>query len=555
MAATASVPKKKKKKSPKQDRKPAPAGLDRLLVANALSWGLMYDEEGLAADGLEQAIVEGDLVGAAVAGAALLQREDGDTTPTPTDAFCLGALAVAYSLTSDERSASEGPASLAELRRLADEAAGAKVAVNPLVHQLLGGELPLVLAEVSPEEADEFRATASAALSHGLLELTDGEGVLAARHWDHASILVASWARCRLLAETAGEGPWNADAEEQFQFAILQLIRQLRGDGSLALRPGRGAERSFLQALAEAACDEDFSAAAGRRRLLRGAPDDVPAVDAAMHSEWAAGSILAADWGQSDPRLVAVHCSPHCRLELSAGRRTLLTGDAVMRVTVGGKELKPREEWDVVCWVDDDEVSYLELEVELAKGVSVQRHLLAPKEDRFLFFADCLLGEKEAEWTYDLRWPLAPGVLSMAEEETHELHLVAKGRRFLAAPLSTPEWKGAGGDAFNVDDDALHYRRTGKGPRFAAALWINLDANRDGKPYTWRRLSVAEDRRNVPPSEAVGYRVQFGKRQWLFYRSLAEPTNRTVLGMNTIQDFCAARFDRDGEVEALVEIE
>ncbi|MEX0714781.1 MAG: hypothetical protein WD278_20765 [Pirellulales bacterium] len=58
-----------------------------------------------------------------------------------------------------------------------------------------------------------------------------------------------------------------------------------------------------------------------------------------------------------------------------------------------------------------------------------------------------------------------------------------------------------------------------------------------------------------PADPAVGYRVQVGRQQWLIYRSLAERGNRTVLGHNLISEFLVARFDRQGKVEPLLEIE
>jgi hypothetical protein len=88
-----------------------------------------------------------------------------------------------------------------------------------------------------------------------------------------------------------------------------------------------------------------------------------------------------------------------------------------------------------------------------------------------------------------------------------------------------------------------------------APLWIDLDPKRGRKPFTWRQLTVAEERRIVPRDVAVGYRVQFGKKQWLIYRSLTPPRNRTVLGHNLATDFLIARFGRDGSVKSLIEVE
>ena len=88
-----------------------------------------------------------------------------------------------------------------------------------------------------------------------------------------------------------------------------------------------------------------------------------------------------------------------------------------------------------------------------------------------------------------------------------------------------------------------------------APLFVDLRPGRMTRRLTWRHLTVAEDLRAQPSDVAVGYRVMIGKHQWLIYRSLGPTGNRTLLGHNLTTEMLVARFDRDGEVEPLVEIE
>ena len=69
------------------------------------------------------------------------------------------------------------------------------------------------------------------------------------------------------------------------------------------------------------------------------------------------------------------------------------------------------------------------------------------------------------------------------------------------------------------------------------------------------RFTVAADLQVQPDDVAVGYRAMIGNQQWLLYRSLARPANRTVLGHNLSTEMLLARFDRKGAVQPLVEIE
>ena len=91
--------------------------------------------------------------------------------------------------------------------------------------------------------------------------------------------------------------------------------------------------------------------------------------------------------------------------------------------------------------------------------------------------------------------------------------------------------------------------------RLYAPLWIDCDARRIGRPLTWRQLTVADTRRNLPPQQAAGFRVQSGDEQWLLYRALDAVRNRTLLGCNVSCGFLLGRIRRSGEVARTVEIE
>jgi hypothetical protein len=103
----------------------------------------------------------------------------------------------------------------------------------------------------------------------------------------------------------------------------------------------------------------------------------------------------------------------------------------------------------------------------------------------------------------------------------------------------------------------LHLELTSRatGRRLYAPWFIDLEAKRLSRPFTWRSLTVGEERAIVPADTAVGYRVQCGKSQWLVYRSLGPIGNRTVLGKNMMSDFLLARFKPAGDTQPLIEVE
>ena len=139
-------------------------------------------------------------------------------------------------------------------------------------------------------------------------------------------------------------------------------------------------------------------------------------------------------------------------------------------------------------------------------------------------------------------------------EETTEGYIVGKKRLASPLPLALPEWRSAyslGKLQMQEGKLALQhaFRNAGYFP-----LFIDMKPRRLRKPLTWRQLTVAEQLRVVSADEAAGFRVHIGNSQWLIYRSLTEPHNRTLLGQNLSREFFIADFDSDGEASELISI-
>ncbi len=130
-----------------------------------------------------------------------------------------------------------------------------RIAVSPAppleedaaAEQIQRGELPLTLSWLFPEvePCAALRAAAVEALSLGMSEILDGEGLPQSRFLPAFRLLVACWTRCRLIGEaighTAGDGDvlqggcWKAEAEEQFPLAVREAVRLCRADGTAVL--------------------------------------------------------------------------------------------------------------------------------------------------------------------------------------------------------------------------------------------------------------------------------------------------------------------------------
>jgi hypothetical protein len=224
---------------------------------------------------------------------------------------------------------------------------------------------------------------------------------------------------------------------------------------------------------------------------------------------------------------------------------------------------RPLTPWQPTCRTSDENVDYLELTMELAGGLRIERHLVMARKDRFLLLADAVLGTRPGGLGYRGLVPLGPGIALRGAGPTREGFLVAAsasrplGRRLATVlPLALPEWRRDHRvGELSSGPEGMELCQAIQGRRLFAPLWLDLDPSRVRRRRTWRQLTVAESLTAQAADVAVGYRVALGSGQWLVYRSLARKRNRSVLGHNLATETLVARFGRDGEVQSIIEIE
>ncbi len=258
--------------------------------------------------------------------------------------------------------------------------------------------------------------------------------------------------------------------------------------------------------------------------------------------------------------------SPQVQIALCASGVPLARGDWTSHVTANHEPLTSVGPWSAVCWRSEKPFDYLELELPLSSGWKLTRQMLLAREDRFVLLADALIGsegrEGEApaepvELRYSTSVPLAAGAKFVAARETREGWLESgKRRRATIVPPALAEWRSDFCHAELLESDGrLVLQQAALGCNLYAPLWIDLDPRRLKRPVTWRRLTVAENSAIVHRDIAAAYRIQAGRDQWLIYRSLAPPGNRSVLGYNTLKSLVCLRIASGGKTERIVEIE
>jgi hypothetical protein len=283
----------------------------------------------------------------------------------------------------------------------------------------------------------------------------------------------------------------------------------------------------------------------------------------------AARAILRRDRSPQAERLTVCYAGDVVRLELVCAGRVLASGpwqcEVLRDQPSAGARLpaRPVTPWQLTCRTSDENVDYLELAMELAGGLCIERHLVLARKDGFLLLADAVLGTRPGGLAYRGSLPLGPGIALGGAGLTRERFLVAAsasrphGRRLATVlPLALPEWRRDHRvGELSSGPEGMELRQAIEGRRLFAPLWLDLDPGRVRRRRTWRQLTVAESLGARAADVAVGYRVAVGSSQWLVYRSLARKRNRSVLGHNLATETLVARFRRDGEVQSIIEIE
>lgn len=382
----------------------------------------------------------------------------------------------------------------------------------------------------------------------------------------------ARWTAFRQLAiETGGACPWTARFEQRWRKAATTALRLLGDEGrqpaGAGLMPARFTA-GLLAALADEGGRRERTVAAVRGRQ---AAADMPpkCLPRDLHDPAAGMAIIRSGWGRGAIRILVDFRSAVPHLEIAAGDRMLVSGDWAWQVTAEGRPLETAGPWTVACWESDRLASFLELTAPLSDGRQLERQLVMLPQDGIVLLADAVT--TPAEWTamratgspaggepalaVCSSLTIGPGLAAEAAEETREVLVFDTRMRFQALPLGLPEWRVGRGGRLRAADGRLTLEQETEGSRLYAPLWLDCNATRIGRPLTWRQLTVADTRINLPAHQAVGYRIQAGLDQWLVYRTLDVARNRSLLGCNVSCEFLLGRIKPRGMVKRVLEIQ
>jgi hypothetical protein len=423
--------------------------------------------------------------------------------------------------------------------------------LDPRLELLAKIELPLTsafqLAELTAlrQIAAESTGFWEASLNRWVREsggLTDG-------WWPWHRALFAAWVRSLRLIESLG---LEAPADES-RGRLAKLFRQVaRGACSNAQALLVAGDLSCgyrrLTRLAEQVLQEESG--------LKGAPRKQRATARGLCDEDSRLTLLRTRWGRRGTKFGLRHDESAGEVHLWRDR-SILWGNCTPAVRVGTESIHVQGQWRVSCFHADREVQAVDLEMQIAPGVCLQRTVVLGLDDEFLLWADAVLLAEPQAIAYELTLPLAQGISAISETETTECYLRGEeGAVALVMPLSAPEWTAARSPArLEASPAGLTMRHAVDGRVLFAPLFVGCRPIHALRARTWRRLTVACHRAAVPADQAMGFRIRVGDQQWLLFRSFGQKEPYSVLSMQLLCEFYLGRIERNQTITDLLRIE
>ena len=412
---------------------------------------------------------------------------------------------------------------------------------------------------------------------------------------------VNRWAVALEIADFTGMPVWNDATQQRFVLALSGALRLLASHGRILVGAGKlpiAFSESLLRALsfsgdktlkrtANSLKNQTRSIRASKKTKMQRKTKSLTSANLLsrdLNDATTGVAIIRSGWKRSSLRILLEYRESTPRLEIACGDRLLVEGPWQWRASLNGETLEAEGPWEVSCFESDKKATFLEIIAPLGRGLQIERQIVMIPDDQIVLLADTLTAQPgdvhavdlarttagEGSLLYENAVSLSSTLDTEQADETREITVYDTQMRFVAIPLALPEWKVAGcrGEFSprllphsqqaieSLSGNArLILRQETFARRLYAPLWLDCNPDRIGEPLTWRQLHVADTRSNLPPHQAVGFRVQSGPEQWLLYRSLDAPRNRTLLGCNLSCEFMLGQIRPAGTIARAIEIQ
>lgn len=432
---------------------------------------------------------------------------------------------------------------------------------------LISGEVPwragLLFSDISG--AKNFRQLGQQNLRDSFFDRTDNDGTPHADFFPRLDYWLITLMRATYAGQIWGKQLWDEEALDRFQLSVEKITAACDASGQIVLCPVHTV--SHLKLLAAAATIAGLPSRSAERLYLKSLQTIkkrsgffIQSEDCvSTQSDWAAYALMRNYWSDTSNLLVTSWNAELPVVSLTAMGKLLFQGAWDFSLTINGEVVTGDGEWSCVCWNTDEDADYLELHMDLDSGFRLERQLLLPRNQHFVFLSDIVTGAEASNIEYRSILPVSSELTGMVDSETHELTLKTKGLTARIFPIGLPQERDffqPGSLTFNEQHQLILQQQVSEASALYVPLIIDWEPDLKRKAADWSRLTVSESGKISPRDEASGHRLRIGSHQLLVYRSLKKAEHaRAVLGHHTSYESVIGRFDTNGELNPLLFVE
>ena len=454
---------------------------------------------------------------------------------------------------------------------------------------LVDGELPYVCGRLFSGLRGARRCAARGAkvLRKELKRSCDIDGTPHARLLERLPLWLAPFVRTAGLARATGEDWLDKAGRTRFRNVVERCAALCRSNGETALSNGAVcAPVSLLKTACDVAGLETghaavrFLASIGDddERLVRNggssrsnkrmplgpgrrsaSPPTKKKDRPASQSDESQMACLRNNWGVGEDSCVVAFDGTMPRIDLAAFGVPWASGDWVTETRINGQLVPVTNEWRCCCWCSDSDADYAELETQLSDDVTLLRQVLLSRADHFVLLVD-IVQSKSPETTglqHTMSIPLVDGIEPAQDAVTREWAITVGRLRLRVFPLGLEQESVDRADgSLVVTNDAIELAQQTSDNGLVCPLFLDFSPARRKKGVAWSGVTIAEDGRTLPASEASGRRLRIGDHQWLYLHNLTRSEmGRTALGLHTFYETVIGEITARGEIEPVMQVE
>lgn len=402
------------------------------------------------------------------------------------------------------------------------------------------------------EGSDSLRDDARKTLNSALLELTDTDGMPAARVAENIRTWLATFARTAIWGKAFKTKVFDTETGDRYKLLVRRAVEMSSID-RFAFETRASETKGLLRLAAKTAgwSSKTTTGALARGRTpkakKRGSQGDVPAVQ----SDWAEFAYCRSDRSIGADVLAVGHDGSTPNISLNCLGAGVLSGAWQTTLTIGDKPLIATGRWDCSCWHSDKDGDYIELQWSRNR-YRIDRQIFLSRTQHFAVLMDSVTGKRDTQLGVAMTLPLVADVMARADFVSREWRLHTGDTAIRAFPVSLDfdRVHHALGD-FGVEQNQLRYSVTGQ-QATQAALVLDWHPKRKTDDTDWQPLTVTEDRQALTSAQAAAFRLRVGKHQLVSYRNLdGSEALRAVMGNHSDHETVIGRFGKNG-LEPLV---